>query len=130
MLRLRPHQKDTLMDQLEDHIPADQVRTLYFGPAWSYRMLENSRRVPTPLGDACYLCEEAIIENDRGLIKAVALLGDDNQPYAQTKPVHAECDAYPIIGHAVGVCPCTGHPDTRNSALLAWQRGRLGGFNH
>lgn len=117
------------MDQLDTWIPYDQVLTIYFGPAWSDHMLHRAQRVPTPLGDRCFLCEEPVIENDRGLIKGVARMGRDGDPYGDITPIHIECDVYPIIGHAVGVCHCTGYPPNRDAAKLAWQRARLDGMH-
>lgn len=119
------------MDHLEEHlVPADEVRVIYFGPAWSPHLLTRSRRVATPLGEKCYLCDEPVVEDDRGLVKAVARMGQDGEPYGDIKPVHVECDMFLLIGHDVGVCPCTGYPSTRASALLAWQRARLDGMRH
>jgi hypothetical protein len=124
----RKQQRETVNPFDETLIPADQVKTIYFGPSWT-RHLYRARRVDTPLGQDCYLCEEPIIENDRGLIKAVARMGDDGQPYGAIKPVHIECDALPIIGHTVDICPCTGYPPNRDTAKLAWQRAQLDGMH-
>lgn len=119
------------MDDLDEHqTPHDQVHTIYFGPAWNRNVLHRSRRVDTPLGQKCLFCEETIVQNDRGLLSAVVRLDPDGDPVAEIQPVHAECDAYPYIGHRVRVCPCTGHPPTRATALLAWQRAQLDGAWH
>lgn len=118
------------MDQLEANTcPAADVLMIYFGPAWSETMLRRSRRVATPKGETCFLCEEEIIEDDRGLLRAVARLGADEKPYGHIEPVHVECDYLPIIGHAVGVCFCNGFEPTRAAARLAWQRAKLDGMH-
>lgn len=118
------------MDQLEAHAcPAEQVNLIYFGPAWSDAMLRRARRVETPEGQDCFLCEEPIVENDRGLLRAVARLGSDEKPFGKIEPVHVECDYLPIIGHAVGVCFCNGFEPTRDAARLAWQRAKLDGMH-
>lgn len=117
------------MDFLETHpIPADQVRVVYFGPAWRSRVLERGRRVPTPLGEKCRMCGDEIIDGERGLIGAAVELDSNEEPKAVIAPLHAECHIYPMIGHQVEVCPCHGHPPTRESARLAWQRSQLGAF--
>ena len=118
------------MDDLEENlIPYSEVQTIYFGPHWGSRFLHRARRIETPLGRECFLCDESIEENDQGLVKATARLGDDGKPYGAIEPVHAECDLYGFIGHQVGVCICNGHEFSRNTARLAWQRARLEGLH-
>jgi len=117
------------MDFLEAHtVPADQVRVVYFGPAWRSRVLARGRRVTTPLGEKCRMCDEPIIDGERGLIAAAVELDSNEEPKAVIAPLHAECQAYPMIGHMVEVCPCHGHEPTRDAARLAWQRAQLGDF--
>jgi hypothetical protein len=85
------------------------VSTLYFGPRWDAPVVDHAQQVPTPVGLACYDCEEPVVEGDRGLLRG-------------GRPVHAECDLRRVMGHQVGYCSCTGCPPTRESGRLVWAK--------
>lgn len=97
---------------------------LYFGERWDAPLLdEGARQVETPVGQPCLAeCGDLIQEGDRGLIRAVMVKAETGGWVSEQRPVHAECDMLPIVGHMHGVCSCTGHSHDRAAAKLCWQR--------
>lgn len=84
--------------------------TLWWGrsawPSNEYRasICEDDRdRIPAPLGERCYLCDEVIIESDQGTAMMAMLGGYDGIPVT-TKEIyeHRECGMRHILG-------CSGH---------------------
>jgi hypothetical protein len=98
------------------------VTTYYFGERWDAPLVDEAKQVPTPVGQTCYACGELIAEGDRGLMRGCMRLGEDGQPVGSIEPVHVECDLRSVLGHQMGVCPCTGHGSSRADALLTLDR--------
>jgi hypothetical protein len=98
-------------------------------PEYRAPICEDDRhRVPTPIGEVCYWCEEPIVEGDRGIIRPWVQI-DESIP---TRPIHIECDLRSVIGpvaflngkckHAGGTEPCFDHNLTaRQDALASWK---------
>jgi hypothetical protein len=96
------------------------VTTTYFGPRWDAPLLDDPDdgspapvQVATPVGEPCYVCSESIRDGERGLQR----LGYGNAG-VQTPHVHTECEMLGVIGHAYGVCRCTGWDTTSRTAAL------------
>lgn len=68
------------------------------------------------------VCDEPIVEGDRGLMRVTFTLDDQQRWDATPAPVHAECEMRGVMGHVVGICSCTGYPADRATARLVWQR--------
>ncbi len=101
------------------------MSTLFFGERWDAGVVEGAVRVPTPVGEACLDCAEPVVDGDRGFVRAVGrMVGGELRP--SVEPVHAECDLRSVLGHQVGVCPCTGYGRTRAAARLVWERAGMG----
>lgn len=93
----------------------------YFGEPWDAPALDDATWVPTPVGEQCEICHEAIVSGDRGWIRG-AVRTVSGLLAASTAVLHAECEVLTIVGHSVGVCFCTGYGHTRAAALEAWDR--------
>jgi hypothetical protein len=93
----------------------------YFGAAWDAPILDGATAVTTPVGQACYDCNKPVAAGDRGFLRPT--VRKINGEWAGTiEPVHAECDLRTVMGHQVGVCPCTGYGHDRAAGRLVWQR--------
>lgn len=87
-------------------------------PEWRAPICEDDAlRIPTPVGQKCILCDEEIVEGDRGTQYA-------NGPFA-----HAECGLRSVTGnhlHVAGMCRHTGDCNDlsnlsyRDEAKLVW----------
>lgn len=93
----------------------------WFGESWGAPCCEEEH-VPTPVGEACVLCDEPIEAGDRGFISpfredggmvlmfgadGVARLAADQDAYVD--PRHAECQLRMVlgsVGHIEGRCTC------------------------
>jgi hypothetical protein len=93
------------------------MTTVFFGERWDSPRLQFAIRVPTPMAGSCLMCEEAIVEGDRGFL--VGMWAGDESVICY---VHAECEMADIIGHSVGVCSCTGFEPGRDRARAVWRR--------
>jgi len=95
---------------------------------------EEGPHVPTPVGEACGWCDEAIVSGDDGMM--IPTLGERAlYPGRVEVPYHYECQLRSIIGglnHLKGRCTCCGGdqpPDPPNmtrreaaaAAVKAWQ---------
>lgn len=75
----------------------------WFGKSWGAPMCEPGQQVPTPIGEACYVCDEKIADGDCGFV----------MPYLRANgesgvlPAHRGCGLLPIAGHSYGLCACT-----------------------
>lgn len=88
-------------------------------------MLGDIEQVPTPVGKECILCEEYIVDGDRGFM-VPHLIGTS----FEEKPTHRECVARSILGGIEHLTAPTGHPlgscydnttlTYRESSLQAW----------
>lgn len=91
----------------------------YFGAAWDAPVTDDGTQVPTPVGERCYGCTEAIAEGDRGYPRPG--LGGDGQPVELY--VHVECDLQGIVGHMVSLCDCYPFNGSRRArAIECWNR--------
>lgn len=98
------------------------MTTLFFGARWDAPMVDTAVQVPTPVGQACYVCGDPIADGDRGLVRGRIRTDGDGKPAGSAMPVHAECDMLGVIGHLYGVCGCSGHGSTRAAGLLLLER--------
>lgn len=79
--------------------------------------LGEAQQVPTPVGELCLICGQAISDGDAGLIVTAI----DAQRESRRAPAHSECLLLGIIGHQFGVCNCTnyaGHGGNKRAAAL------------
>lgn len=98
------------------------MSVLFFGPRWDAPMVDEAQQVPTPAGEICFNCGEAIADGDRGLIQTVVRLVD-GLAQGSVEPTHAECNLIGVMGHDMGVCSCTGYDTrTRAAAQVLWDR--------
>lgn len=97
------------------------MSTLFFGEPWDAPIVELATQVETPVGKVCYDCGEPVVKGDRGFVRAMGRLVDGEE-VATVEAIHAECDLRGIMGHQVGVCPCTGYGSSRADAWLVWDR--------
>lgn len=95
--------------------------TVYFGPRWDAPALDNAIEAETPVGKACYRCEQLIVRGDRGYIEPSLTRPNDSDAVAVTQ-VHAECRLDEFCGHNVGLCHHTGHELSRDRAWAVWAR--------
>jgi hypothetical protein len=99
----------------------DDARQPYFGEPWPSGVCDDGRRVPTPTGAQCFMCQTPIEEHDQG-----SFIHAENGP----EPVHKECSLRSVLG---GIGHQTDHsfwclqmhdPDGgktyRESALAVW----------
>lgn len=106
----------------------------YFGERWDAPAFDDAREVPTPVGEICGYCEEAVAEGDSGILMTfLESLG------ARQRPVHIECWLRAALGdicHLDGRCTCfdaeNGEHDDRpwreqGRATMEWVRTRDGG---
>jgi hypothetical protein len=97
----------------EDSINWQQAQ--YFGepgdaPAWEYGI-----QAPTPVGQPCRHCQEAIVDGDRGWLHPhLDNRGDGVLTVVGQTPIHVECFLAEILGH----------DNSRESAQLVWQRSQ------
>lgn len=82
---------------------------LFFGDPWDAPVTDDGTQVATPVGQRCYDCLETIGNGDQGFIRG----GVDIDRNAVVTFIHRECDMLGIVGHMVGVCPCTNPRGTR-----------------
>lgn len=98
----------------------------WFGKPYGAPYEADSPHEPTPVGEPCLRCGEAILEGDSGLLVPV-WGGADNGTW---RPYHYECHLRGVIGglyHQLGQCKCCGgtlDPDPkditpRQAAILA-----------
>lgn len=98
----------------------------WFGRAYGARYEVDTPHVPTPVGEVCGWCDEAIAAHDDGLV--LPLLGE---PERTRIAYHYECHLRRVIGgvnHQLHLCHCEGcagvlPPDpphmTRREAAIA-----------
>lgn len=86
---------------------------MFFGERWDAPVCDPpAKQIPTPVGERCYRCNEAIIAGDQGhLFGSVA--ADES---LGTTAVHRECFLLDVVGHMVKVCSCTGWDTTSRAA--------------
>jgi hypothetical protein len=103
----------------------------YFGPPWPSGVCEEGTQVDTPVGFACALCDEKMVDGDRG-----SFMGTTEPPYFG--PVHRECSLRSVLGgighiqnHLVW-CVEKRDPDAgfpyRKSSQLVWDWVQEHGF--
>lgn len=85
-----------------------EVRSVYFGVRWDAPAFEDAIEVPTPVGEACLMCQEPVDEGESGVL--TPYLGDlENGP--DLRAVHIECWLRSLLGsvaHLEGRCTCFG----------------------
>lgn len=97
------------------------MTVLFFGERWDAPVVDDATQVSTPVGQPCYVCDEAVVDGDRGFVRPTVRMVD-GEPTAAAEPVHAECDLRMVMGHQVGVCPCNGYGSDRAAGRLVWER--------
>jgi hypothetical protein len=101
--------------------------TVIFGRPWDAPICEGAELVvAAPVGEACLMCDEAILPGDSGTI--IGALEADGT--ARQRPMHKECGLRSVvggIGHIMGLCHCYGGEmedppglSKRQSAMLVW----------
>lgn len=108
---------------------------VFFGEPWDAPIIEDATQLPeVPTYAACLRCNDMIAEDDQGFVRPYIGSNLDPRylvgmgPDYQLTAVHRECDLASVVGHAVGVCSCTGYDESRESAREVWRRvaaGRL-----
>lgn len=108
----------------------DDHRAVIFGGLWDASICDNAIEVPTPVGEACLLCEEVIVEGDRGQMMGVVRSGPGGEPVGTQEWIHRECALRSVMGswgHLQGRCHCYGGTEEdppgmskRESAKLVW----------
>lgn len=97
---------------------------LYFGPN-KFRK-EHEAQVPTPTGQLCLHCDEAIQDGDTGTYQAYV-----SEAGTELKPVHHECTLRMVVGslgHQQRRCSCFGGTEedpegmTKHEAAIAAAR--------
>lgn len=97
----------------------------WFGKAYGCAYESDMPHAPTPVGESCAHCDEAISDGDTGLI--TAYLGTEGWTF---KPLHYDCHMRGIVGglnHQLGKCTCCGgteppdppHMSKRAAAIAA-----------
>lgn len=107
---------------------------MFFGEPWDAPILEDATRMPgVPTYAACLRCDEMIGPEDQGFVRPFVGGGLDPRylvgvgPSYQLTAIHRECDLASVVGHAMGVCSCTGYDSGRESAREVWRRVRAAG---
>lgn len=103
----------------------------FFGEAWPSAICGLLEPGPTPVGEECMFCDEAIVDGDRGSwMQAVSMT--DQGPAPCWHPAHRECQLRSVVGglaHLAGRCSCQGGPgptpeekamSEREEALAVW----------
>lgn len=72
--------------------------TPFFGERWNVPALEEGVQVPTPVGELCLYCVEAIEEGDQGTITTYVQRGADAHPLVTVVPIHRECQLRQVMG--------------------------------
>lgn len=91
---------------MAQQLPDDYRPNPYFGEDWHVPATEGAKRVPTPVGQKCLFCEEAIKAGERGW-----LMNYYGHGGWSTQPCHRECQFRQVMGglaHQQGVCSCQG----------------------
>lgn len=108
-----------------------ETHETFFGEPWPSELCNLLEPGPTPVGEDCMFCEEAIVEGDRGSwVQAVGF--GDGGPYPCWHPTHRECQIRELLGglpHMQQRCSCfggTGYTEeekqwtARQEALACW----------
>lgn len=107
----------------EPRNPAPRVQQ-YFGTNHGTPAHLGALWAATPVGRMCMRCDEVIMREDDGWIYPVVIAVDK----WDMRPIHRECDLLGVVGHIVGICPCTYDNDelkgltTRELALLCLRK--------
>lgn len=105
------------------------MTVIFFGEPWDAPILEDATQLPeVPWYAACLRCDEMIGPDDQGFVRPY--VGGDLDPRYlvgvgpsyQLHAVHRECDLASVVGHAMGVCSCTGYGFDRESAREVLRR--------
>jgi hypothetical protein len=96
-----------------------------FGEPWDAPICDDAEQVPTPLGELCGWCQEALEEGDRGV-----LIPYGTSAGYEMRPEHAECHLRSMVGspsHLMGQCLCAGVAEgdsgmsLREEAKKSWE---------
>lgn len=99
----------------------------YFGQPWPSGVCEDGEQRPTPVGEQCGKCKEALQTEDQGVFMWFML-----RDFQGERPVHRECAFREVMG-GIGHhedhdfwCDTMHDPDAglsyRESALRVWAR--------
>jgi hypothetical protein len=107
----------------------------FFGEPWPSGICDEGTQVPMPYGYSCLLCDDPIVEGDRG-----SFMFEGGEAGWRKRPVHRECSLRSVMGgiehltappgHPVGSCYEGSTLSYRESALAAWEwhhHGRVRG---
>lgn len=104
----------------------------YFGERWPSSVCDVLEPGPTPVGEPCLFCGEAIVEGDRGCWVQAVHMGPGG-PDPCWHPTHRECQVRELLGglpHLQKRCSCFGGPGyteaekgmtAREEALAVWE---------
>lgn len=112
------------------------MSVFYFGKPWASDAVDGGRRIPTPVGELCYLCEEVIQADDQGYLRP----GFRENGVVEKLYAHKECDLAHVLGGwgcISGTCSRCSGGDTdpegglsyRESALRVWAWVQLNGVS-
>lgn len=102
---------------------------MYFGPPWDAPALDDAVQLPeTPTYARCTRCRELFADGDQGHV--IPHVGELDPDYlvgigahgVSLAGTHRECFMAGIVGHAVGVCVCTGWDPTDRATSREVQR--------
>lgn len=84
----------------------------YFGECWNPHVATSHDKAPTPVGEPCSHCDEAIVEGDQGfLMPHVESMVSAEQAVVKMRPTHLDCflrQIYGSVGHQLQMCSCYG----------------------
>lgn len=86
---------------------------------WGGAPAGDAPAIAVPIGSDCSMCKTPFEPGDVGM--RMGHVGIDPES-ATTADAHRECLFLNKWGHLVGICRCTGHDESRESAFLAWAR--------
>jgi hypothetical protein len=108
---------------------------MIFGRPWDAPICDDAVRYPeVPTYADCLRCTERFTDGDSGVIMphvgpvdarhVIGVMGADRGGTGYVLVgEHRECHMSGVLGHIVGVCPCTGFdPDARATALEVQRR--------
>ena len=83
----------------------------YFGENWGAPVCQTTEQKPTPVGQVCYHCGEAIEEGNRGFLMPVVTLPEQEVAEPPFQIIHLEClirTTVGSLGHLHKKCSCYG----------------------
>lgn len=75
----------------------------WFGESWEAPVCEVSRHRPTPIGASCMYCDDAITEDDQGLLIPGSKAGPNDSVIFVLEATHLGCFLYQIGASVMGM---------------------------